>query len=167
MIPLAHRCYHRPHCRQRHRVARYPLAANPGQCNRGQRHPNRYDNFYHNFFPNNNIHIHAHRHRHNDRHDHPNTGHYGDRDIYDNVVWAQAAATTFDAFHTSYKQAKQLCSRDGHYLFVVKRNRRTVYEDIDDAFRLLPPQGSCEGGFWHYQPLPSNGVPSELARLRW
>lgn len=59
--------------------------------------------------------------------------------------------TTFDALHTSVKQAKQLRERGGHYLFIVKRNRRTLYQDIDDAFSVLPPQGTCETEFWRYQ----------------
>lgn len=90
------------------------------------------------------------------------------------LVWAQAAAstqigerkvaehllahlplhntaTTFDALHTSAKQARQLRACGGHYLFIVKRNRRTLYQDIDDAFSVLPPQGSCEADFWQYQ----------------
>jgi predicted transposase YbfD/YdcC len=90
------------------------------------------------------------------------------------LVWAQASAatklgerkvaeqllahlplhntvTTFDALHTSVKQAQQLRRCGGHYLFIVKRNRRTLYQDIEDAFRVLPPQGSCEVAFWQYQ----------------
>jgi predicted transposase YbfD/YdcC len=90
------------------------------------------------------------------------------------LVWTQAAATskigerqvaahllahlplhntvtTFDALHTSVKQAQQLRQGGGHYLFVVKRNQRTLYQDIDAAFSVLPPQGSCEVEFWQYQ----------------
>lgn len=63
----------------------------------------------------------------------------------------QGTVTTFDALHTSVKQAKQLRERGGHYLFIVKRNRRTLYQDIDDAFSVLPPQGRCEVAFWQYQ----------------
>jgi predicted transposase YbfD/YdcC len=63
----------------------------------------------------------------------------------------QGTVTTFDALHTSSKQAKQLRSKGGHYLFIVKGNRRTLYADIDDAFSVLPPQGSCEVEFWQYQ----------------
>jgi predicted transposase YbfD/YdcC len=63
----------------------------------------------------------------------------------------QGTVTTFDALHTSVKQAKQIRSQGGHYLFVVKRNRRTLYDDIEDAFGVLPPQGSCEVAFWQYQ----------------
>lgn len=63
----------------------------------------------------------------------------------------QDTVTTFDALHTSVKQARQLRHQGGHYLFIVKRNRRTLYRDIDDAFSVLPPQGSCEVDFWQYQ----------------
>ena len=58
---------------------------------------------------------------------------------------------TFDALHTSIKQAKQIRQAGGHYLFVVKRNRKCLYRDIDDAFSVLPPQGSCEEEFWQYE----------------
>ena len=61
------------------------------------------------------------------------------------------AVTTFDALHTSVKQAQQIRRQGGHYLFIVKRNRKTLYQDIDDAFSVLPPQGSCEIDFWQYQ----------------
>jgi predicted transposase YbfD/YdcC len=90
------------------------------------------------------------------------------------VVWAQANAavklderkaaehllaqlrlkgtvTTFDALHTSVKQAKQIRAGGGHYLFVVKRNQPRLYQEIDDAFGVLPPQGTCEEEFWQYQ----------------
>lgn len=63
----------------------------------------------------------------------------------------QHTVTTFDALHTSVKQAKQIRTQGGHYLFIVKRNRRTLYQDIDDAFCVLPPHGSCEVDFWQYQ----------------
>jgi predicted transposase YbfD/YdcC len=58
---------------------------------------------------------------------------------------------TFDALHTSVKQAKQIRQAGGHYLFVVKRNQKRLYRDIDDAFSVLPPQGSCEEEFWQYE----------------
>lgn len=57
---------------------------------------------------------------------------------------------TMDALHTSVKQAKQIRQGGGDYLFVVKRNRRTLYTDIADAFTALPPQGSCEVECWQY-----------------
>lgn len=59
--------------------------------------------------------------------------------------------TTFDALHTSVKQAKQVRRQGGHYLLVVKRNQKTLYQDIDDAFTVLPPQGTCETEFWQYE----------------
>jgi predicted transposase YbfD/YdcC len=58
---------------------------------------------------------------------------------------------TMDALHTSVKQAKQIRRGGGDYLFVVKRNRRTLHTDIADAFTALPPQGSCEVDFWQYE----------------
>lgn len=57
---------------------------------------------------------------------------------------------TFDALHTSVKQAKQIRRAGGHYLFVVKRNQKRLYGDSEDAFSVLPPQGSCEEEFWQY-----------------
>lgn len=57
---------------------------------------------------------------------------------------------TFDALHTSVTLARQIRQAGGHYLFVVKRNQKCLYQDIDDAFRVLPPQGSCEEDFWQY-----------------
>jgi predicted transposase YbfD/YdcC len=62
----------------------------------------------------------------------------------------QGTVTTFDALHTSVKQAKQIRRQGGHYLFVVKRNQKTLYQDIGDAFTVLPPQGTCERDFWQY-----------------
>jgi hypothetical protein len=38
--------------------------------------------------------------------------------------------TTFDALHTSVKQAEQIRTGGGHSLFIVKRNPRTLYQDI-------------------------------------
>jgi predicted transposase YbfD/YdcC len=58
---------------------------------------------------------------------------------------------TMDALHTSVKQATQIRHGGGDYLFVVKRNRRTLHTDIADAFTALPPQGSCEVEFWAYE----------------
>jgi predicted transposase YbfD/YdcC len=63
----------------------------------------------------------------------------------------EKTVVTFDALHTSVKQAKQIRQTGGHYLFVVKRNQKCLYRDIDDAFSVLPPQGSCEEEFWQYE----------------
>lgn len=63
----------------------------------------------------------------------------------------QGTVTTFDALHTSRKQAQQIRSQGGHYLLVVKRNQKELYQDIDDAFTLPPPQGTCETEFWQYE----------------
>ncbi len=59
--------------------------------------------------------------------------------------------TTFDALHTSRIQAVQIRRQGGHYLFVVKRNQKTLHADIDAAFSVLPPQGICEVDFWQYE----------------
>jgi hypothetical protein len=56
-----------------------------------------------------------------------------------------------DALHTSARQAKQIGQGGGDYVFVVKRNQRTLYEDIAAAFAALPPKGSCEEAFWQYE----------------
>jgi predicted transposase YbfD/YdcC len=71
----------------------------------------------------------------------------------------QGTVTTLDALHTSVKQAKQIRYQDGHYLLVVKRNQKMLYQDIDDAFTVLPPQGTCETEFWQYESclLPTRG----------
>jgi predicted transposase YbfD/YdcC len=63
----------------------------------------------------------------------------------------KGTVTTFDALHTSVKQAEQIRSAGGHYLFVVKRNQKRLYQEIDEAFSVLPPQGSCEQEFWQYE----------------
>ncbi len=68
----------------------------------------------------------------------------------------QGTVPTFDALHTSVKQANQLRRGGGHYLFVVKRNQKTLYQDIDDAFTVLPPQGTCERDFWQYESCPQD-----------
>ena len=59
--------------------------------------------------------------------------------------------TTFDALHTSFPLAKQIRQGGGHYLFVVKRNRKTLFQAIEEAFSVLPPQGTCERDFWQYE----------------
>ena len=62
----------------------------------------------------------------------------------------QDMVITTDALHTCQKQAKQIRQRGGDYLFVVKRNQRTLYDDIAAAFAALPPKGTCESEFWQY-----------------
>ena len=61
--------------------------------------------------------------------------------------------TTMDALHTCHKQAKQIRERGGDYLFVVKRNQPSLYEDIEAAFSVLPPKGTCEEEFWQYEKI--------------
>ncbi len=72
------------------------------------------------------------------------------------TVPLEGTVTTFDALHTSAKQAKQLRQGGGHYLFVVKRNRTMLYRNIDEAFSVLPPQGTCEADFWQYEQCALN-----------
>lgn len=61
--------------------------------------------------------------------------------------------TTFDALHTSAKQAEQIRQGGGDYLLVVKRNQLSLYGEIDEAFVVLPPTNSCEAEFWQYEAL--------------
>lgn len=63
----------------------------------------------------------------------------------------KGTVVTFDALHTSLKQAKQIRRAGGHYLFVVKRNQKSLYRDIEEGFSVLPPQGTCEEEFWQYE----------------
>lgn len=62
----------------------------------------------------------------------------------------KGTVTTMDALHTSLKQARQIRQGGGEYILVVKRNQRTLYEDIEAAFTALPPKGTCEQEFWDY-----------------
>jgi predicted transposase YbfD/YdcC len=59
--------------------------------------------------------------------------------------------TTTDALHTCKKQAQQILRGGGDYLFVVKGNQRTLYDDISDAFTVLPPHNSWEQEYWQYE----------------
>jgi predicted transposase YbfD/YdcC len=62
--------------------------------------------------------------------------------------------TTLDALHTQRKQARQILAGGGHYLMVVKRNQRTLYEDIDLLFSLLPPAtpaDAADAAEWGYE----------------
>ena len=59
--------------------------------------------------------------------------------------------TTTDALHTCKKQAQQLLAGGGDYVFVVKGNQRTLYDDISAAFTVLPPHGSWEQEYWQYE----------------
>ena len=44
--------------------------------------------------------------------------------------------TTTDALHTCKKQAQQLLAGGGDYVFVVKGNQRTLYDDISAVFTV-------------------------------
>ena len=59
--------------------------------------------------------------------------------------------TTTDALHTCKKQARQILQGGGDYVFVVKGNQRTLYDDISAAFTVLPPHGSWEQEYWQYE----------------
>ena len=59
--------------------------------------------------------------------------------------------TTFDALHTQRRTAQQIQAGEGHYLMVVKRNQRLLYNDIVLAWSELPPQSAVEAEFWGYQ----------------
>ncbi len=59
--------------------------------------------------------------------------------------------TTTDALHTCKKQAQQILRGGGDYLFVVKGNQHTLYNDISAAFTVLPPHGSWEQEYWQYE----------------
>lgn len=61
--------------------------------------------------------------------------------------------TTFDALHTSRKQAEQLRAGGGHYLFVVKRNQQALYAEIDEVFATLPPANADDAEVWQYETL--------------
>ena len=59
--------------------------------------------------------------------------------------------TTTDALHTCKKQARQILRGGGDYIFVVKGNQHTLYNDIGAAFTVLPPHGSWEQAYWQYE----------------
>lgn len=46
--------------------------------------------------------------------------------------------TTGDALLTQRTIAQQICAQGGHYLLVVKRNQRQLWEDLDLLFRIPP-----------------------------
>src|SRR5262249_40845520 len=46
--------------------------------------------------------------------------------------------TTGDALLTQRAQAQLIRDRDGHYLMIVKRNQRRLWEDLDLLFRIPP-----------------------------
>ena len=59
--------------------------------------------------------------------------------------------TTTDALHTCKKQARQILRGGGDCVFVVKGNQHTLYNDISEAFTVLPPHGSWEQEYWQYE----------------
>lgn len=46
--------------------------------------------------------------------------------------------TTGDALLTQRAQAQQTCAQGGHYLMIVKRNQRQLWDDLELLFRLPP-----------------------------
>jgi predicted transposase YbfD/YdcC len=58
--------------------------------------------------------------------------------------------TTMDALHTTAKQARQIVQGGGHYLLVVKRNQRALYDDIAAVFAELPRCNHHEQALWQY-----------------
>jgi predicted transposase YbfD/YdcC len=58
--------------------------------------------------------------------------------------------TTMDALHTTAKQARQIVQGGGHYLLVVKRNQRALYNEIALVFDELPHCNGHEQELWQY-----------------
>lgn len=58
--------------------------------------------------------------------------------------------TTMDALHTRTKQARQIIAGGGHYLLVVKRNQRSLYDEIAATFDALPLCNQQERELWGY-----------------
>jgi predicted transposase YbfD/YdcC len=65
--------------------------------------------------------------------------------------------TTMDALHTRTKQARQIIAGGGHYLLVVKRNQRALYDEIAAAFDALPLCNQQEQELWRYAQTSSQG----------
>lgn len=65
--------------------------------------------------------------------------------------------TTMDALHTSVRQARQIIQGGGHYLLVVKRNQRALYDDIAAVFDELPRCNQHEQALWQYALITSEG----------
>jgi predicted transposase YbfD/YdcC len=61
-----------------------------------------------------------------------------------------ATVTTMDALHTRTKQARQIIAGGGHYLLVVKRNQRSLYDEVAAAFAALPLCNQQERKLWGY-----------------
>jgi predicted transposase YbfD/YdcC len=58
--------------------------------------------------------------------------------------------TTMDALHTTAKEARQIIQGGGHYLLVVKRNQRALYDEIATVFEELPRCNQHEQALWQY-----------------
>lgn len=55
------------------------------------------------------------------------------------------------------KQTRQIVQGGGHYLLVVKRNQRTLYDAITAACDELPFCNRSEKGLWHFALTSSQG----------
>lgn len=58
--------------------------------------------------------------------------------------------TTMDALHTTAQEARQIIQGGGHYLLVVKRNQRALYDEIATVFEELPHCNKHEQALWQY-----------------
>jgi len=67
------------------------------------------------------------------------------------------AVVTMDALHTRTKQARQIAQGGGHYLLVVKRNQRALYDEIAATFDALPLCNQQERELWRYAQTSSQG----------
>lgn len=83
----------------------------------------------------------------------------GEREVAQTLLTPERLAgtlTTWDALHTQRKEAKQVLAGGGHYLMVVKRNQRNLYEDIDLLFSVLPPvtvADAADAANWGYEKI--------------
>jgi len=63
--------------------------------------------------------------------------------------------TTGDALLTQRVQAQQTCSQGGHFLMIVKRNQRQLWDDLDLLFRI--PAIPADQEFWDQVRTVSKG----------
>jgi predicted transposase YbfD/YdcC len=61
------------------------------------------------------------------------------------------SVTTCDALHTQVKLAKQIVAAGRHYLMVVKENQPMLYDNIAEAFALLPSSNRLDAEYGSYQ----------------
>jgi len=58
----------------------------------------------------------------------------------------QGTVTTLDAMHTQRTQAQQILDQGGHYLMMVKKNQRRLWDDLDLYFQI--PPSAADGEAW-------------------